>query len=70
MEKQKAASVDKRKARREFEVAPVKQDEVPPSFGALFYGLFFGWEGNPKLIRLRRKKGTLILTSLLEDPEE
>ena len=34
----------------------------------LFDRFFFGWEGSPTKIDCRRKKtGTLILTSLLED---
>ena len=32
------------------------------------YRFFFGWEGSPTKID-NRKKGTLILTSLLEDPQ-
>ena len=31
------------------------------------FRLFFGWEGSPTKIDYRKKVGTLILTSLLED---
>ena len=33
-----------------------------------FYRFFFGWEGSPTKIDYRKESGTLILTSLLEDP--
>ena len=39
----------------------------PPAIGALSYCFFFVWEGSPTIIDYR-KTGTLILTSLLEDP--
>ena len=38
----------------------------PPAIGANFYRFFFAWEGSPTKIDYS-KKGTLILTSLLED---
>ena len=38
----------------------------PPAIGALSHRFFFGWEGSSTKID-HRKKGTLILTSVLED---
>ena len=39
----------------------------PPAIGALSHRFFFGWEGSPTKIDYRKRVGTLVLTSLLED---